>query len=48
MPTPSEMAALYVAHHNYCRIPRNLRVTPAMTAGVTDHVWELDELLEAI
>lgn len=40
--------ALYAAYHNYCRIPRKLRITPAMAAGVADHVWELDELLATI
>jgi hypothetical protein len=25
----------------------SLRVTPAMAAGVTDHVWSIDELLKA-
>ena len=28
-----------------CRIYRTLRVTPAMESGLTDHVWELAELL---
>jgi hypothetical protein len=41
-------AALYVAYHNFCWVPRKLRVTPAMAAGVADHVWELEELLAAI
>jgi len=40
--------ALHVAHYNFCRIHGTLRMTPAMAAGVTDHVWELDELLAAI
>jgi hypothetical protein len=40
--------ALHVAHYNFCRIHSTLRTTPAMAAGVTDHVWELDELLAAI
>lgn len=40
--------ALYVAHHNYCRVHRTLRVTPAMAAGVADHVWELSQLLEVL
>jgi IS1 family transposase len=41
-------AALYAAYHNYCRVPRKLRITPAMAAGIADHVWELDELLAAL
>lgn len=38
-------AALHFAHYNFCRVHRTLRVTPAMEAGLTDHVWELGELL---
>lgn len=40
--------ALHVAYHNLCRVHRTLRVTPAMAAAVTDHVWELDELLNEV
>ena len=40
--------ALHVAYYNFCRVHGSLRVTPAMEAGITDHVWELDELLAAI
>jgi hypothetical protein len=40
--------ALHVAFYNFCCVHGNLRTTPAMAAGVTDHVWELDELLAAI
>jgi IS1 family transposase len=39
------MVALYFMHHNFCRVHKTLRVTPAMEAGLTDHVWEIDELL---
>jgi hypothetical protein len=37
--------ALHFAYYNFCRIHGSLRVTPAMEAGVTDHVWTLAELL---
>ncbi len=37
--------ALFFAYYNFCRIHSSLRVTPAMAAGVTDRVWELQELL---
>jgi transposase InsO family protein len=41
--------ALQVAHYNFCRVHGSLdKVTPAVAAGVTDHVWELNELLDAI
>jgi transposase-like protein/IS1 family transposase len=36
---------LYVAFYNFCRVHLTLRVTPAMEAGLTNHVWTVDELL---
>ena len=33
------------APHNFARIHQSLRVTPAMEAGVADHVWSLDEII---
>jgi hypothetical protein len=39
--------ALHFAHYNLCRVHQTLRVTPAMEAGVTDHVWGLEELITA-
>ena len=39
--------ALHFAHCNFCRIHQTLRVTPAMEAGITDHIWTLDELVGA-
>jgi hypothetical protein len=30
-------------HYNYCRVHQTLRVTPAMQAGLTDHVWEIEK-----
>ena len=36
--------ALHYIHYNFCRIHQTLRVTPAMEAGISDHVWSLDEL----
>lgn len=37
--------ALHFMHYNFCRVHQTLRVTPAMEAGITDHVWSLDELV---
>jgi IS1 family transposase len=42
------MVALYFMHYNYCRVHKTLRVTPAMEAGLTDHVWEIEELLNLL
>ncbi len=39
--------AIYVAFYNFCRPHQTLHgVTPAMEAGLTDHVWTIRELLE--
>jgi len=40
--------SLYFMHYNFCRVHQTLRVTPAMEAGLTDHVWELEELVGLI
>ena len=37
--------ALHFMYYNFCKIHQTLRVTPAMEAGVADHVWPLDELV---
>ena len=37
--------SLYYMHYNFCRIHQTLRVTPAIEAGLTDHVWTIEEML---
>jgi IS1 family transposase len=37
--------ALHYMHYNFCRVHQTLRCTPAMEAGLTDHVWTLEELI---
>jgi transposase-like protein/IS1 family transposase len=39
--------ALHFAYYNFARVHSSLRVTPAMEAGLTDHVWSIAELLGA-
>ena len=39
--------ALQFAYYNFCRVHKTLRVTPAMEAGLTGHVWKLEELLRS-
>jgi IS1 family transposase len=39
--------ALHFAHYNFVRIHSSLRMTPAMAAGVTDHLWTVRDLIEA-
>ena len=40
----SHAVALHFMFYNYGRIHQTLRVTPAMEAGLTDHVWSLKEI----
>src|SRR5256886_16735456 len=40
----AHQVALYFFHSTFCRVHKTLRVTPAMEAGLTDHVWTLEEL----
>jgi IS1 family transposase len=42
------MVALYFMHYNFCRVHKTLRVTPAMEAGLANHVWEIEELIELL
>jgi IS1 family transposase len=39
--------SLHVAWYNFVRVHETIRVTPAMQAGLTDHVWSIAELIEA-
>jgi hypothetical protein len=42
------MVDLYFMHYNFCRIHKTLRVTPAMEAGIADHVWSIEELVSLL
>jgi IS1 family transposase len=37
--------ALHYMHYNFARVHQTLRVTPAMEAGISDHVWSLEEIV---
>ena len=39
------MVALYFMYYNFGRVHQTLRVTPAMEAGIADHVWSIDEIV---
>ena len=41
----AHMMAVFVMFHNFVRIHKTLRVTPAMAAGVTDRLWEIGDLV---
>jgi len=40
--------AMYTMYYNFARIHQTLRVTPAIAAGVSDHVWSLEEMINLI
>lgn len=40
--------ALHYMYYNFCRIHQTLRVTPAMEAGIADHVWDVKEIAELL
>jgi IS1 family transposase len=40
--------ALHFMHYNFCRVHQTLRVTPAMEAGISDHVWTIEEILNLL
>lgn len=38
--------ALQFIYHNFCRVHQTLKVTPAMEASITDHVWSIEDLIK--
>ncbi len=46
-PDPKHVALHYM-YYNFCRIHQTLRVTPAMEAVVTDHVWSIEEIADLL
>jgi IS1 family transposase len=39
------MVAIHAVHYNFARIHKTLRITPSMPAGLSDHVWSLEEIV---
>ena len=37
--------AIHFMHYNFARVHKSLRVSPAMEAGVSDHLWSLEEII---
>ena len=35
-------------YHNFVRIHQTLRMTPAMKAGITDHLWSIEEMVDLL
>lgn len=42
------MLALHYMYYNFARIHQSLRVTPAMEAGIDDHVWGIEEIISLL
>ena len=40
--------ALQFMHYNFVKIHQSLRTTPAMAAGVTDRLWEVEDIVELL
>ena len=36
--------ALHFILYNFARVHKTLRITPAMAAGISDHVWSYEEI----
>jgi hypothetical protein len=39
------LTSLHFLYYNFVRIHKTLKVTPAMAAGVTDHLWEVADMV---
>jgi IS1 family transposase len=44
----THMIALHFMWYNFGRIHQTLRVTPAMEAGVSNHVWDVEEIVDLL
>ena len=42
------MLSLYFVHYNFCRVHKNLRMSPAMAAGVSDTLWDMEWIVRLI
>lgn len=40
--------ALHFMYYNFCRIHQTTRVTPAMAAGVTNHLWKISDIVKLL
>ncbi len=39
------MASRYFMYYDFGRVHQALRMTPAMEAGIADHVWSIEEIV---
>ena len=41
----AHMVAIHFMYYNFGRVHKTLRVTPAVEAGLSDHIWSLEEIV---
>jgi IS1 family transposase len=42
------MLSIYFMYYNFRRVHQTLRVTPAMEAGIANHVWTIEQIVELL
>jgi hypothetical protein len=42
------MLAIYFLYYNFCRVHQTWRVTPAIEAGISDHVWTIEKMVKLL
>jgi hypothetical protein len=45
---PGYAVALHFMHYNFVRIHQSLRCTPVMAAGVTNKLWEIEDIVKLL
>ena len=43
-----EGVALHFMFYNFCRIHQTTRITPAMAVGVTDKLWNIEDIIKLL
>jgi hypothetical protein len=42
------MLAIFFLYYNFCRVHQTLRVTPVMVAGLSGHVWKIEDMVKLL
>lgn len=40
--------ALHFMYYNFCRIHKTLKTTPALEAGITDKLWNIEDIAKLL
>lgn len=46
--SPFNVTNFQLLAYNFGRVHKSLRVTPAMQAGIADHVWTIEEIVNLV